>query len=162
MVFFSIQGCALLITSKVGNGRMKIAVIGGGASGIISAYLLQDAHDVQVFEKQDTVGGHVRTLGRNVSAPGLPGDIHVENGVLGFHRATYPNLHKLFAHLGTPLLERRPSSALYREGQFFPKIVLMFTEACDHPRFNHGVFCCLKHTQRNHPIRVELSQTRRS
>jgi glycine/D-amino acid oxidase-like deaminating enzyme len=46
---------------------MKIAVIGGGASGLVSAYLLdKQGHHVSVFERQPMLGGHIRTLNKNV------------------------------------------------------------------------------------------------
>jgi phytoene dehydrogenase-like protein len=42
---------------------MKIAVIGGGASGMVSAYLLdKQGHHVTVFERQPMLGGHIWTL----------------------------------------------------------------------------------------------------
>ena len=46
---------------------MKIAVIGGGASGMATAYLLdKQGHQVTVFERQPILGGHIRTLNKNV------------------------------------------------------------------------------------------------
>ena len=46
---------------------MKIAIIGGGASGMVTAYLLnKKGHNVTVFEKQPILGGHIRTLNKNV------------------------------------------------------------------------------------------------
>jgi uncharacterized protein len=46
---------------------MKIAIIGGGASGMVSAYLLdKQGHHVTVFERQPMLGGHIRTLNKNV------------------------------------------------------------------------------------------------
>ncbi|MCU0596616.1 MAG: NAD(P)-binding protein, partial [Desulfobacterota bacterium] len=32
---------------------MKIAIIGTGISGMVTAYLLSDSHDITVFEKND-------------------------------------------------------------------------------------------------------------
>ena len=64
---------------------MKIAIIGGGASGMVAAYLLdKQGHDVTVFERQSTLGGHIRTLNKNVQPN--QSDCHeiLENGVLEF------------------------------------------------------------------------------
>ena len=69
---------------------MKIAVIGGGASGVIAAYLLSCVHEVHVFEAENHLGGNIKTVNGNVSGKGLPCDIKIENGVLGFHEATNP------------------------------------------------------------------------
>lgn len=46
---------------------MRIAVIGGGASGMATAYLLdKQGHHVTVFERRPMLGGHIRTLNKNV------------------------------------------------------------------------------------------------
>nr|MCH9723464.1 FAD-dependent oxidoreductase [Planctomycetota bacterium] len=41
---------------------MKIAIIGGGISGLTAAYCLQKQHDITVFEANDYVGGHTNTI----------------------------------------------------------------------------------------------------
>ena len=64
---------------------MKIAIIGGGASGMVAAYLLdKQGHHVTVFERQSTLGGHIRTLNKNVQPN--QSDCHeiLENVVLEF------------------------------------------------------------------------------
>lgn len=46
---------------------MRIAIIGGGAAGMATAYLLdKQGHHVTVFERQPILGGHIRTLNKNV------------------------------------------------------------------------------------------------
>ncbi len=92
---------------------MRIAIIGGGASGLITAWLLQHEHQVEVFEKSSILGGHIRTLNRNVHCPGLPEGVCIENGVLGFHRQSYPNFIRLMEKLKVPLLDDKPSARLY-------------------------------------------------
>lgn len=67
---------------------MKIAVIGGGASGIATAYLLdQKGHQVTVFEREPRLGGHIRTLNKNVQPNHSDCDAILENGVLEFPTA---------------------------------------------------------------------------
>lgn len=40
---------------------MKIGIIGGGAAGLVSAWLLEEHFEVILFEKLDRLGGHART-----------------------------------------------------------------------------------------------------
>ena len=42
--------------------REKIAIIGSGISGISAAYLLSSKYDVYLFEKNNRLGGHTRTI----------------------------------------------------------------------------------------------------
>lgn len=46
---------------------MRIAVIGGGAAGMATAHWLnKQGHHVTIFERQPILGGHIRTLNKNV------------------------------------------------------------------------------------------------
>ena len=47
---------------------MKIAVVGGGISGMLAARMLADDHDVHLFEANAYVGGHTHTV--NVEVDG--------------------------------------------------------------------------------------------
>ena len=42
--------------------RKQIAIVGAGVSGLVTAHLLRDEHDVTVFEAQDRAGGHAWTI----------------------------------------------------------------------------------------------------
>jgi len=67
---------------------MKIAVIGGGASGMATAYLLdRQGHHVTVFERQPILGGHIRTLNKNVQPNQSDCSEILESGVLEFPTA---------------------------------------------------------------------------
>ncbi|BAU13862.1 amine oxidase [Leptolyngbya sp. NIES-3755] len=67
---------------------MRIAVIGGGASGMATAYLLdRQGHGVTVFERQPMLGGHIRTLNKNVQPNVADCDQILEGGVLEFPTA---------------------------------------------------------------------------
>jgi len=75
---------------------MKIAVIGTGISGMVTAYLLCGDHDITVFEANDYIGGHTHTHDIR-----LNGENHaVDSGFIVFNEATYPNFVKLMKRLG--------------------------------------------------------------
>ena len=84
------------------GGRLKIAVVGAGISGLSAAWLLSRRHEVTVFEAEGRPGGHSHT----VESPSPTGPTPVDTGFIVYNEATYPNLKALFAHLGTP---SRPS-----------------------------------------------------
>lgn len=75
--------------------RLKIAVIGAGISGLGTAYLLSKKHDVDVFEKENRLGGHARTTQINENGK----EFGVDTGFLVFNHQTYPLLTKLFKEL---------------------------------------------------------------
>ncbi|WP_417665123.1 NAD(P)/FAD-dependent oxidoreductase [Pseudidiomarina sp.] len=75
---------------------MKIAIIGSGIAGLTSAYLLNKEHQVTVFEKNDYVGGHTRTVTVNVHGK----DYAIDTGFIVFNDRTYPNFRALMRELG--------------------------------------------------------------
>lgn len=80
---------------------MKIAVIGSGVSGLASAYLLAQHHEVTIFEKSDRLGGHAHTL--HVSENGQ--DIAVDNGFMVFNPKRYPFFVRWMNELGIESVE---------------------------------------------------------
>ncbi len=94
---------------------MRLAIIGGGAAGMATAYLLHEAHDITVFEKQPMLGGNIRTLNRNVQGTGLRQDRTLENGVIEFLQADGSYFEALMADLGVKLAYvRSVSTQLFR------------------------------------------------
>jgi uncharacterized protein len=93
---------------------MKIAVIGGGASGMITAYLLdQQGHEVTVYERQPILGGHIRTLNKNV-APQTDCPELLEMGVLEFP-VEFTNFLRLMRELAVPLEPVEVGSGMFFE-----------------------------------------------
>ena len=76
--------------------RQRIAVIGSGISGLASAYFLNQAHEVVLFEANHYLGGHTNTV--EIELEGV--QQAVDTGFLVFNDRTYPNLIALFAELG--------------------------------------------------------------
>lgn len=92
---------------------MKIAIIGGGASGMVTAYLLdKHGHEVTVLEKQPILGGHIRTLNKNVKPNQADCDQFLECGVLEFPCA-FHNFLALMQELGVELEAVNLGSALF-------------------------------------------------
>lgn len=88
--------------------RHRIAVVGAGISGLASAWLLSQQHDVTLFEAGAYLGGHTNTV--DVT---LEGHTHpVDTGFLVFNDKTYPNLIALFQHLGVASVPTEMSFAV--------------------------------------------------
>ena len=75
---------------------MRIAIIGGGISGLVSAYLLHEDNDIVLFEKNDYIGGHTHTIDVRVGLHRYA----VDTGFIVFNEVTYPNFLKLIRRLG--------------------------------------------------------------
>ena len=77
---------------------MRIAVIGTGVSGLGAAYLLHQHHDLVIYEKNDYLGGHSRTI----DVPVKEGVLAVDTGFIVFNDWNYPNLLGLFDEIRVP------------------------------------------------------------
>ncbi len=84
--------------------RRKIAVVGGGISGLSAAYYLAPDHDVTLFEAAPRLGGHARTV-----MAGKAGDQPVDTGFIVFNYVTYPYLTRLFRELDVPVIKSEMS-----------------------------------------------------
>ncbi|UWQ24245.1 FAD-dependent oxidoreductase [Leisingera aquaemixtae] len=84
--------------------RRKIAIAGGGISGLSAAYYLAGSHDVTLFEAAPRLGGHARTV-----LAGKNGDQPVDTGFIVFNYVTYPYLTRLFRELDVPVIKSEMS-----------------------------------------------------
>ena len=78
----------------------RIAIIGGGISGMASAYLLAEHHDVTLFEAAPDLGGHARTV-----IAGINGNQPVDTGFIVFNYANYPHMTRMFQDLDVPVIK---------------------------------------------------------
>jgi uncharacterized protein len=71
---------------------VKLAIVGGGVSGLVTGHLLQRDHDVTLFEAGAYAGGHTNTVrvGRHA----------VDTGFIVFNDRNYPSFERLLARLG--------------------------------------------------------------
>ncbi|MDA7592755.1 FAD-dependent oxidoreductase [Rhodobacteraceae bacterium] len=78
--------------------QKKIAIIGGGISGLGAAYALSKTYQVTLYEAENRLGGHARTVlsGKNGQQP-------VDTGFIVFNYPNYPALSQLFSELNVPV-----------------------------------------------------------
>ncbi|KAL6503522.1 hypothetical protein OROGR_025445 [Orobanche gracilis] len=75
---------------------MRVAVVGGGVSGLVAAYVAAESGaEVVLYEKDDYLGGHAKT----VTIDGTSLDL----GFMVFNRVTYPNMMEFFENLGVDM-----------------------------------------------------------
>jgi predicted NAD/FAD-binding protein len=87
---------------------MKVAVVGSGVSGLGAAYLLARAHDVELFERAASPGGHVDTH----DADGFA----LDTGFIVHNLVNYPLLTRLFRELDVPTQDSEMSFSVSCSG----------------------------------------------
>ena len=85
---------------------MRIAIVGAGVSGLVTAHLLGPGHDVTVFEAAAHAGGHTNTVRVDTADE----THHVDTGFIVFNDRNYPNFERLLARLG---VATQPSSMTF-------------------------------------------------
>ncbi len=91
----------------------KVAIIGGGISGMAAAYALSKNSRVTLFEAANRLGGHAKTV-----LAGKSGAQPVDMGFIVFNYANYPLLTSLFEELSVPLTKSNMSfGASVRSGR---------------------------------------------
>jgi predicted NAD/FAD-binding protein len=74
---------------------MRIAIVGAGVSGLVSAHALAPAHEIVVFEAGTHVGGHTNTVRVDT-----PEETHqIDTGFIVYNDRNYPNFERLLAKL---------------------------------------------------------------
>jgi predicted NAD/FAD-binding protein len=78
------------------DSRKRVAVIGGGISGLSAAWLLRYKYAVTLYEAERRAGGHADT--QIVRLDGV--DVPVDTGFIVYNNLNYPNLTGFFKALG--------------------------------------------------------------
>lgn len=78
------------------NKNRRVAVVGSGVSGAITAWLLRNHAEVTLFEADQRCGGHTNTA----LVEDEWGALRIDTGFMVFNRPNYPLLSSLFEHLG--------------------------------------------------------------
>ena len=93
-----------MLFKQSNNQAQKVAVIGGGISGMGAAYKLSKYIQVTLFEAEPRLGGHART-----KLAGKRGDQPVDTGFIVFNYANYPHMASLFEELDVPVVKSNMS-----------------------------------------------------
>lgn len=91
--------------------KKKVAIIGTGISGLSIAYFLSNKYDIEVFEKNNYIGGHTNTVEVEEEGRQIP----IDTGFIVFNYVTYPNLCKLFDKLQVPVKKSNMSFSVQNE-----------------------------------------------
>lgn len=91
---------------------MKIAVIGAGISGLGSAWILSQKHEVHLFESESRLGGHANTV---LIKEGDGSSVPVDTGFLVYNELTYPHLKSFFKELNVETFASDMSLAIRSE-----------------------------------------------
>ena len=97
------------------NRRQRIAVVGGGVSGLGAAWQLASRHAVTLFDANQYFGGHANTTDIDTGDQKLA----VDTGFIVFNDRNYPNLTALFEQLDVPVANSDMSFGVsLRNGDF--------------------------------------------
>ena len=98
-----------------------MGIVGGGAAGLVSAWLLDEQHEVALFEKDDRLGGHAHTI--SVEADGQRVD--VDAGFQFFAPGSaYATFNRLLDLLEVPRESYPATLTVYRTGSRQRPVVL--------------------------------------
>jgi uncharacterized protein len=88
---------------------MRIGIIGAGAAGLTASWLLNEHHDITLFEKTGRIGGHAHTV--EVDMDGSV--VNVESGFEFFSDAMFPTFVQMLRVLGLELRRYPLTATIY-------------------------------------------------
>jgi predicted NAD/FAD-binding protein len=78
---------------------MRVAIVGGGVSGIVAAHRLHPRHEIVLYEAADRLGGHTNTI--TVDRP--DGTWEVDTGFIVLNDRNYPNFNRILREAGVAI-----------------------------------------------------------
>jgi uncharacterized protein len=105
---------------------VRIAIVGGGVSGLVAAHLLHDRHEITLFEAQPRLGGHTNTI----TVERASGTWHIDTGFIVLNDRNYPNFRALLDAAGVAVQPTHMGFSVKGEDEDF--------EFAGTPR---GIFC---------------------
>ncbi len=117
--------------------KERVAIVGAGAAGLATAYLLRDRCEVLLFEGGDHVGGHVATF---VIPSGPDRGLPLDLGFMVMNRRRYPLFYRLLEDLGIAEVgESEMSFGYWEEATGFQYALNLDRRGELARRFNRGV-----------------------
>jgi predicted NAD/FAD-binding protein len=78
---------------------VRIAIVGGGVSGLVAAHRLHRDHEIVLFEAADRLGGHTNTI--TVERP--DGTWNLDTGFIVLNDRNYPSFNRLLEEVGVAI-----------------------------------------------------------
>lgn len=94
--------------SSEGTAKQRVAIVGAGISGLVCAYLLNQRHDIVVYEAGDYIGGHTNTIDVETEHGAIP----VDTGFIVYNESNYPLFTRLLDQLNVESLPSMMSFAV--------------------------------------------------
>jgi predicted NAD/FAD-binding protein len=105
---------------------MKVAIVGGGVSGIVAAHVLHGSHELALFEANDYLGGHSNTI----TVERDDASYAIDTGFIVLNDRNYPRFGALLEQAGVAVQPTHMGFSVKGEDEDF--------EYAGTPR---GVFC---------------------
>lgn len=90
---------------------MRIAIVGGGVTGLVAAHHLHRHHQIELYEAADRLGGHAHTV--DVEVEGR--EVSVDTGFIVCNDRTYPRFTALLDRLGVETVPSEMSLSVVDE-----------------------------------------------
>ena len=88
--------------------QKKVAIIGSGISGLYAAYKLSQNNVVTLYEKENYIGGHTRTINVIENKRKIP----IDTGFIVYNLKNYPNFSEMLKELKVKSFKSNMSFAI--------------------------------------------------